>query len=219
MGRNRNGRSVLAVILLVAVITAAASLLVFERTMAPVLVALAERQAEIMGVETVSRALNRHIADEVAYEDLIDLKLDQSGQVAFMQLNTTSIHRIVADIQATIQGELDDLSGTTFDIPLGLVLGSDLLAAYGPPFKARMLPYGTVRVVLDQAFEHAGINQTRHTIYLNVEARVRVMVPLQQDDVVVTTRTPLVEAVIVGPVPTHYLNLDLGMLPWTRQAQ
>lgn len=216
MTRYRRRRRTLAAAGLLLLLTAAWLLVSFERRVTPVLAAMAQRQAEIIGVDTLNRSLAKQIGSQIAYQDLILLQHDRQGHVSFMQVNTTAINRLVAELQQGIQADLSNLGETSLAIPLGLVLGSDLLAAYGPQFRVRIIPQGTTRVVLDQDFSHAGINQTRHTIYLSVETRVKVMVPLQREDMVVRTRTPLVEAVILGPVPQQYLNLDWGLSPWGR---
>lgn len=179
-----------------------------QRTMGPVLLAFAVKQAEILGVEAVTRAIRTQVAEQVDYEDLIRIQRDDSGHVTFLQVNTVALSGILAGVEEAVLNSLRDLQGTTFDIPLGVVLGSDLFAAYGPPVKARLLTIGSPSVQLDQSFETAGINQTRHTIYLVVEARMRVLVPLLAEDTTVATRLPLVETVIVGRVPEQYLNLD-----------
>lgn len=216
MSRYRRQRRAMAALGLLLLLTAAWLVAAFQRHLSPVLTAMAQRQAEIMGVDTLSRSLASHLGGQIAYQDLIVLQHDRQGQVSFMQVNTTAINRLVAELQQAIQQDLKSMATTPVELPLGLLLGSDLLAAYGPRIKVRIVPLGTVRLVLDQAFTHAGINQTRHTIYLSVETHIRVMVPLHREDMVVQTKTPLVEAVIVGPVPAQYLNLDWSLTPWGR---
>lgn len=215
MTKYRRRRRAQAAAALVLLFTAAWLLVGFERHLTPVLAAMAQRQAEVIGVDALNRSLAQHIGSQVAYQDLVQLQHDQQGHVSFMQVNTTAINRLVTLLQQDIQTDLKNIGETSLSIPMGLILGSDLLAAYGPKFRVRIIPQGTTRIALDQDFSHAGINQTRHTIYLSVETRVRVMVPLQREDMVVRTRTPLVEAVIVGPVPDQYLNLNWGLRPWS----
>ncbi|HLS88818.1 MAG TPA: sporulation protein YunB [Sphingobacteriaceae bacterium] len=219
MWRYRRQRRAMAALGLLLLLAAAWLAVACRRHLSPVLAAMAQRQAEIIGVDTLSRSLARHLGGQIAYQDLIALRYDRQGQVSFMQVNTTAVNRLVAGLQQAIQQDLQAMGAATVELPLGLVLGSDLLAAYGPRFKVRIVPQGTVRLALDQAFTHAGINQTRHTIYLSVETHVRIMVPLHREDMVVKTKTPLVEAVIVGPVPDQYLNLDWSLTPWGREGE
>ena len=86
------------------------------------------------------------------------------------------------------------------------MLGSQLLANYGPRIKVSIYPLGTVRTSVFDKFEAAGINQTRHQIYLDIETQVQVVVPLVSSEVTVSTQVPITDTVIVGPVPSFYAN-------------
>lgn len=46
-----------------------------------------------------------------------------------------------------------------------------------------MRQIGKINTSYESIFESAGINQTRHKIYLNVDMKVRVIVPLKSRDV------------------------------------
>lgn len=213
MIRRRRRRQMLAVGGLLLMLVSLWLLAGLERRLKPVLTVMALRQAEIIGVETLGESLSQHVGD-VSYQDLIVLQHDQQGRIAFMQVNTTTINRLAADLQQAMQRDLKNLHGTVVQVPLGTALGGGFFSAYGPRLKVRIVPVGTVRVTLDQDFAHAGINQTRHTIYLNAQTRMQVAIPLHQESIKVETRTPLVEAIIVGPVPQQYLNLNWSGLPW-----
>jgi len=179
-----------------------------HRTMVPVLVAYAGKQVEILAVDAVTRAIRQQISDGVAYEDLVHIERDADGRVTLLQVNTPALSGILAGVEESVLAALRDLQGMSFDIPLGVLLGSELFAARGPSVTARALALGVPEVTFEQGFEAAGINQTRHTVYLVVTARMRVLVPLLAGETGISTRLPLVETVIVGPVPEHYLNLD-----------
>lgn len=188
-----------------------AGVVVAERRLTPVLTAYATKQAEILGVDSVVRSLRQAIAG-VSYDQLVNILRDDSGRVSFMQVNTILLNSILADVEGSVQDSLRSLEGTTFDIPLGLMLGSDLVAAYGPSVTARIMSIGSVRVGFDHAFQTAGLNQVRHIVFLETEARIRVLVPLHSQETVIKTQVPVVETVIVGPIPSQFLNID-GIFP------
>ena len=56
-------------------------------------------------------------------------------------------------------------------------------------------------------FEDAGINQTRHRIYLEVNTKVKVVIPLTTDTKEVKAEIPICETVIIGDVPNSYINI------------
>lgn len=198
-------RRLVPILLLLAIVLTA---VMAERRMTPVMAAYAQKQAEILGVDTVVRALRQTLSDQINYDQLISIQKDDSGRITFMQVNTFMMNRILADVESSVQNALRSLEGTTFDIPLGLLLGSDLFAAYGPTLSARILSIGSVRVGFDHSFQTAGINQTRHTVSMETEARIKILIPLRAEETVINTKVPMVETVIVGPIPEQFLQLD-----------
>ena len=82
------------------------------------------------------------------------------------------------------------------------ILGIDILAAYGPELKMRIIPAGyTVPPRLVDSFSTAGINQTRHKIYLSLTAKVKLIVPFKSRTIDVHADVPVTEVVILGRVP------------------
>ena len=71
---------------------------------------------------------------------------------------------------------------------------------------------GTVRVNVVDQFEAAGINQTRHKIYLNFDTSVRIVIPSKSGEAVVAAQMPLAESIIVGSVPDTFVNIAGGIL-------
>ncbi len=65
---------------------------------------------------------------------------------------------------------------------------------------------GTVQVQVVDKFEQAGINQTRHMVYLVATTQIRIVVPLVSKSVSVNTQVPVAEYVVVGEVPSTYVQ-------------
>ncbi|QGP90789.1 Sporulation protein YunB [Neomoorella glycerini] len=167
---------------------------------------VAAAQARWAATEAMQQAVLDKITGQVNYNSLIQPG-SSDGRVVFMQADALSISRLQAQAQLAIQEHLARLEGKTYYLPLGQVLGLKLLAAYGPPVPLRFIPLGTVNVNVGDTFEAAGINQTRHRIYLQVESEVQVVAPFSREQVKVASTIPVAEAIIVGPVPQTYISL------------
>lgn len=208
MGRRRlrraNLRRGLAILLILALG------LWLDRAVAGALLAFAEKQAHAEAVAAIDRAVQR-MAASVRYDQLVAIQRDPRGRVTLIQLDTPRLARLVSSLQQEVQSELIRLHGQSVAIPLGMLLGVDVLAAYGPRVQVALIPLGDVSVRVDQRFEQAGINQTRHRVYAQVEARMRLVVPLHGQVATVRTSLPLVDTVIVGEVPQW-----VAPLPWPR---
>ncbi|MGB9859879.1 MAG: sporulation protein YunB [Moorellaceae bacterium] len=182
-------------------------LLLAEWRLKPALEKLAVVQAQWVATEAIQKAVLEQVAGEIKYQDLVQPASDHTRQVLFMQADVWRISQLQAQAQLAIQERLAELKGRTYFLPLGQILGLRLLAAYGPPIPLSFVPLGTVAVTLGDTFEAAGINQTRHRIYLQVESDVQVVAPLVAEKVKVESQIPVAEAIIVGPVPEMYLSL------------
>ncbi|OIQ61248.1 sporulation protein YunB [Moorella thermoacetica] len=187
-------------------------LILLEWRLGPALDAVAATQARWVAAEAMQQAVLDKITGQVSYNNLIQPGSSGGGQVVFMQADALGISRLQAAAQLAIQERLARLQGKTYYLPLGQILGLKLLAAFGPPVPLRFIPMGTVKVDVGDTFESAGINQTRHRIYLQAESEVQVVAPFSREKVQVATTIPVAEAIIVGPVPQTYVSLGTEML-------
>ena len=137
----------------------------------------------------------------------MNTKVDNEGKITMIESNTVMMNKVASDVALRIQEELKQVKTTTSYIPIGTALGSPILAKYGPQLKVSIEPIGTVYVNFKTDFEDAGINQTRHRIYLEVNTKVKVVIPLTTDTKEVKAEIPICETVIVGDVPNSYINI------------
>ena len=142
------------------------------------------------------------------YQDLCTVTKDINGNVTMIKSNIIPINEIISDVAVRIQEELDKESNTSFRIPLGSFTGSKLLSGIGPEIPFRMSSVGNVETDLRSEFSSAGVNQTLHRIYLQVECNVAILTPFNVIEKKIANQVLLAEAVIVGTVPETYYNLE-----------
>jgi sporulation protein YunB len=184
-----------------------------DRVLQPTIFKIAETRAIQMATEAINRAVQRKVFDSnLQYQDFVQVHKDNQGHIVLMQANTLKINQLAADVTLMVQSALQQLSRESLRIPLGQITGTQLLAGYGPRIPVGIVPVGSVRVRVDDRFEQAGINQTRHRIYLDFNAEVRIVVPPRSATAQVATRVPLVESIIVGQVPGTFVNISGGLL-------
>ena len=124
-----------------------------------------------------------------------------------IQPNTVEISRLTSKTTIFIQQRLEALEDQNIVMPFGQVFGTTLLANMGPHIRVSVVPLGTVNVNLTSDFREAGINQTLHQLFLEIEADVQVVIPLVRSTTQVHTTVPLTQTVIVGEVPQQYWQL------------
>ncbi|RKO67615.1 sporulation protein YunB [Desulfofundulus salinus] len=184
-----------------------------DRVLRPTIFKIAETRAIQMATEAVNRAVQQKVIDSnLQYQDFVQVHKDNQGHIVLMQANTLKINQFAADVTLIVQSALRQLSRESLRIPLGQITGTQLLAGYGPRIPVGIVPVGSVRVRVDDRFEQAGINQTRHRIYLDFTVEVRIVVPPRSATAQVATRVPLLESIIVGQVPDTFVNISGGLL-------
>ena len=181
--------------------------LYIDITLRPTITVLAETKA----LEIANKSINKSVADvvkgQINYQDLMDVRLDSSGKITMIQANTVLMNTIASDVALDIQDELKKIKSTSYYIPIGTALGSPILAKYGPKLKVSIEPIGTVTVNFKTDFESSGINQTRHIIYIDVNTKGRVVIPLTTTTQEINVQIPICETIIVGDVPQSYVNI------------
>ncbi|KAB3531606.1 sporulation protein YunB [Alkaliphilus serpentinus] len=194
--------------LILFVMGSSALFIYIDREIMPTVQAVGELKAQEVTTRAVNQAVSLVLEDgEVRYEDLISVKEDSEGNVTLMQANTMAMNKVASNVALTIQEQLNQIKTTSDRIPLGNALGSQLLAQYGPKIKLTITPVGMVDVNFGTEFQQSGINQTRHRIFLIINTNIRVIVPFSTNRIGVTTYVPIAETIIVGKVPTNYIQV------------
>ncbi|CEI73965.1 MULTISPECIES: sporulation protein YunB [Romboutsia] len=189
------------------------SFIYVDKNLRPTITVLAETKAIELANRSINKAVGDIVKDKINYSDLMNTNMDSQGKITMIQANTIMMNQIASDVALEIQEELKKVKSTTAYIPIGTALKSPILAKYGPQIKVSIEPIGTVSVDFETKFESSGINQTRHTIYLQVKTQVRVVIPLTTSTKEVKAKVPICETIIVGDVPNSFINLpEKGLL-------
>lgn len=202
--------------LLYGLLAAAAVLLaarLTDRILGPLLGAVAEMEARRAALDVINNVMAEHVVSQVQYRDLVSYRTDGQGNVTVLQTNTPEINRLVSRAVTAVQQELEKLRDRRFFLPLGEFLPTPLLAHWGPRVPVTFVPVGAVTAYFKHRFEEAGINQTRHLIVAELQAHLRVVIPLITREVTVTTELPLAETIIAGRVPQQYWRGSVPAVP------
>ncbi len=190
--------------------------IIVERQFRPAILAVALIKADGLATDAINLAILENVSHRVHYRDLIMIEQDEQGRIVMAQINTMEVNKVMAETTLATREALEDLQTKPFEIPLGEAMDSFILATYGPKIPVRMVPLGRVNPELVDSFEQAGINQTRHKIYLKIHAEVQIIIPFIRDSVEVITTVPIADAIYLGDVPDTVINLQFpqgGLFP------
>ncbi|MDF2672644.1 MAG: yunB [Clostridiales bacterium] len=183
-----------------------------DRDFKPIMLAVCDSEARYVSTETINSTIREEFGNKISYDDLMTIKTDKDGNVVMIQANTVELNRIGSQIALSVQEKIRGIGVRGVKIPIGVILKNDLFAYYGPKVKFNMLPMGSVITSYRSEFQAAGINQTRHIVYLDVTANVQVVVPIARNSIAVTSSIPIAESIIVGKVPNTYANFGEGVI-------
>ena len=208
MAKNRGKKR-----LLTALLACAALGFLFARAFANLnstLISLAEARAEQRALQQISLALDEVMHKSLDYEDFVDVHYDAEGEASMLSANTILMNRIAADAATAAQENIDTLAEEGIALPLGSALGSGVFSGKGPRLRFEILPVGTVKTNFVTEFESAGINQTRHKVYLQVSATIRIVIPTGAKTTNVSANMLVAESIIVGGVPDGFVGYELS---------
>ena len=180
----------------------------FTKLIEPTIMAMCEIRANSIGVSVSNKAV-KQVMEEVGYDiELVKLEKDEAGNILALQANVVEMNYIASLIGARTQQMYNELTEAYVKIPIGNFTGNALLAGRGPSIKVKIVPVGTVGSDFKTEFVSAGINQTRHRVYLQVVSSMRVIAPLSSKTIKVVNNVNVSETVLIGDVPSSYYNLE-----------
>ena len=186
-----------------------AAFLYFQRNVTRVLISISEATMRSSTTVAVNDAVYYTLSDELRYEDLVNVERSANGDIVAVSANALKINKIARDTASISQSNLKNLSLNGIPIPLGALTGIEALAGIGPRIPFRIIPVSSVACDFSSAFESVGINQTKHSIYLNVIADISIVMPSRTENFAVVTEILVGEFIIVGHVPDTYLQTDI----------
>ena len=181
----------------------------FQRNVTRVLISISEATMRASTTVAVNDAVYYTLSDELRYSDLVSIDRDETGNIIAVAANPLKINKIARDTASISQSNLKNLSLNGIPVPLGALTGIEAFAGLGPSIQFRIIPVSSVSCGFSSTFESVGINQTKHSIYLNVIADISIVMPSRTENFAVVTDILVGESVIVGSVPDAYLQSDI----------
>lgn len=156
----------------------------------------------------VTQAANIAIIEQMektplSYGDLITVSRDEKGDVSLLSYNTLEVNRLKSQITASVIEKVNRLEQTDIYIPLGNITYIDFLHNKGPKLRFRITPIAYVETDIESDFEHTGINQVNHRIFIVLKVSASALIPSYSTEVNFDTRVCVAQTVIIGKVPSN----------------
>ena len=191
----------LLIFIIVIIILLNTALVFFDKRVMPSVIEISEIMAKTQTLNIINEASMNILNKEFKYNEMIKIDKDNNGKIIFVQSDTGKLNYIASKISNECNKSLADMSNNKIKVPLGWITEKSLFYNLGPNISIEVEPIGNVVVTYESKFESAGINQTRHKIYLNVNGKVRIKLPIKSEEIDVSTQIPVCDTIIVGEVP------------------
>ncbi|GKX66000.1 sporulation protein YunB [Inconstantimicrobium mannanitabidum] len=169
---------------------------------------LAEAQFKQEATEIMQNNVYEVYTQGTQSQDFLKIEKDSEGNITLLRADTVRMTALAQKVALKCTKDIENLGKNGVKVPWGYVTNNNLLSRFGPKITACMEPIGRVQIKYSSEFEAAGINQTRHKIKITLSARIKVILPTENREVLVENDMPVSETIIVGKIPNT--NLSLG---------
>lgn len=180
--------------------------LYIERKLEPAMLNIANTKVEQLAAGAINEAVRKRVAEGTDFKELVYFKQDGEGKIKAVLFNYNEQTRIVAEATTRVSNILKELESVPLVIPIGQALDSNILAMIGPDVPVTMVPMGSVQVNLIPEIREAGINMVHINVHMDIQAKVRVVIPFTTNPTVVKTQIPITQGLFMGEVPDYYFK-------------
>lgn len=180
-----------------------------EYNLRPVFTQVAESYARKIATEAINDAISKKVAEETRYTEIVIFYKDNQGNIRSAVFNLNEANRIKSLSTLRVQevlNEINDKNLLKIKLPIGQAFHSTLLAAMGPTVPVSITPIGSVVSDIEERSETLGINQTKHTLTLDIDVQVNIIVPLVSKTTEIHSQIPIASFVVVGEVPQFFYD-------------
>ncbi len=142
------------------------------------------------------------------YSDFIVIHKDDLGNIMMLESNMKNINIVTSDIAWRIQASINSTQEEYVNFNLGALTGINMLSGSGSNVPIKISTVGNVQTNVVSSFTSAGINQTLHRLYLDIETQISILTPYNTISESITNQFILAENIIVGEIPETYYNLE-----------
>ena len=205
-GRRRYGKIVFFTICVF--LSAVTLFLLIDARVRPFVRNTAVVQAQNYAATAAGSAVPQILKDEGAdYSSFVEITRDSSGNIVSLQTDAMRINRIKSAVNSSVAASLSGLDGKKLGVPIGSLTGLALLNGRGPKLNAIISLTGSAQTHFVNEFSDAGINQTRHRIFLKTTVTLLIVFPRETVSTAYTMNMLVAETVIVGKVPLAFAGI------------
>lgn len=151
-------------------------------------------------------AIEQTLSDKFNYENLFNIHKNEQGEITMISADSYKFNTLTTMLAESVTYYITDYINAGVDVPLGVFSGIGLLQGVGTKIKMPLVVISSIKCEVISTFESAGINQTRHTLYVDVTPDASVITKVTNKKLIDNIRVMIYDNVIIGKVPEAYLS-------------
>ena len=184
--------------------------IIFDLWFRPVVERMFEYRCKLIADRAVSRAITEHLnTTDEDYSDIVSFVYDSDGSIGALRTNPPKINTMKAAVMERVNAELSSIESEKVGITIGTLSGVSYLYGMGNEIMFTVKPVGVARSRLYSEFQRSGLNQTMHSVILEIDTEVSPLIPGVSETFLVTTEFIIAQTVILGEVPDSFSNIVL----------
>lgn len=185
-------------------------------------------EAERFGTYMINYSIDKEFINKFD-EDILYTKKNSSDEIQLVEIDAKKANILLEEATTRIQknliklenGEIKDFdlsnslqglefknikNGVVFEIPEGVIFNNGIVSNLGPVIPIKLSFIGQVTTNIKTKLENYGINNVYMEVYIHIEVKQRVTMPLKTEDIIIDSDIPLAIKVIQGEIPNYYQN-------------
>ena len=172
---------------------------VLDNRLRPVITTMAQYQCRVVSVLAMNEAVMEELNEVQDIEQaLVEVDKAPDGTVSAIEINSVEVNRLKTRLTDAVANRLLSVPKQDVRIPLGTLLGWQIMAGRGPA--------SFVQSTIVDTLETAGINQTQHRIFIRFTVEMSAILPGYSTSVTVENEVCIAQTLIVGKVPQFYAS-------------
>ncbi|MBR5439528.1 MAG: hypothetical protein IKV61_04865 [Clostridia bacterium] len=150
-------------------------------------------------------AIDKTLENNYNYENLFNIHKNEEGEIVMITADSYKFNSLTVKLADSVTNYMADYINSGVEVPIGVFSGIGLLQGFGKKVKMPLVVISSIKCEIISSFESAGINQTRHTLYVDVTPDAAVITKATNKKLVDNIRVMIYDNVIIGKVPEAYL--------------
>lgn len=222
----RRNLKILLIVNLLAILVSYCLVQKLGKKLNPIIRSYSLIEAERFGVYMINYSLDKDFISDLD-DDIFTTTTNSNDEIQIIDFKTKKVNELLEKATNRIQKNLIDLEngeirefdfsntlegfdfkkikkGVVCEIPEGIIFSNVLLANSGPSIPIKLNFIGQVSSNIQTKVESYGINSVYLEVFIHVEVKERVTMPLRTEEVTVSTDIPLAMKIIQGNIPNYY---------------